>query len=80
MSTNPKNDTTPPEDLTYEQAIERVESITDRIESGEIGIEESVKEYERAIALLRRCRGILDTAEQRITELTSADTEGDDNA
>jgi len=64
------------EDLTYEQAIERVESITDRIESGEVGIEEAVREYEKAMGLIRRCRSILDKAEQRISELSVADDEG----
>lgn len=61
------------EGLTYEQAIERVESITDRIESGEVGIEDAVREYEKAMALLKRCRSILDDAEQRITDLSTSD-------
>ncbi|MEQ9616474.1 MAG: exodeoxyribonuclease VII small subunit [Phycisphaerales bacterium] len=56
--------------LTYEQALQRVEAIADRIESGEIGIEDAVSEYEQAMKLIRHCRGILDTAEQKITELT----------
>jgi len=80
VSTKKTSDDTPNdeklEDLTYEQAIERVESITDRIESGEVGIEEAVREYEKAMGLIRRCRSILDKAEQRITELSAADDDG----
>lgn len=58
-------------DLSYEEAIERVEEIADKIESGEIGLEESVEQYEKGMALLNRCREILDRAELKITELTA---------
>jgi len=56
--------------LSFEEAISRLEAIIDRIESGEVGLEESVKEYERGIALRRRCEQILAQAEQRVAELT----------
>lgn len=63
----------PARGLSYEDAIEQVEAIADRIESGDIGLEDSIKAYERGVALLKRCRQILDRAEQRITELTIDD-------
>jgi len=56
---------------TFEQAIEQLEAITERIESGQVGLEESLKQYEQGMKLIGRCRGILDTAEQRIVELTA---------
>ena len=59
-------------DITYEQAVEQLESIIDRIESGEVGLEDSLKEYERGTELLKRCRAILSQTEQRVTELTQA--------
>ncbi len=60
----------PPSDgLTYEQAIEEIEAIVERIEQGEAGLEESLAAYQRGAALLKRCRDILDTAEQQIEEL-----------
>lgn len=65
-----------PEQLGYEQAIERLEDLIERIESGEIGLEESLKQYETGMALIRRCRAILSTAERKIAELT-ADGAGD---
>lgn len=66
-------DTSPPvEGLTYEQAVEELESIIARIESGEIGLEESIRQYERGSALLGRCREILGQAEQRIERLDAA--------
>lgn len=64
-----------PEKLSFEQAVEQLEAIIDRIESGEVGLEDSLKEYEAGAQLVKRCRAILDKAEKRIAELT-ADDEG----
>lgn len=56
--------------LPFEGAMEALEAITDKIESGEIGLEQSLTEYERGMKLIARCREILDRAEQRVAELT----------
>lgn len=64
---------TPPAEIPYEQLIEQLEGIVDRIEGGELGLEDSIKGYEQGIELVKRARVILDRAEQRITEL-NADT------
>jgi exodeoxyribonuclease VII small subunit len=65
-----------PDKMTYEQAIEELESIIGRIEQGKIGLAESLTEYQRGAALLKRCRGILEAAEQQIEKLT-VDQEGE---
>ncbi len=57
------------DDPTYEQAIARLEEIIERIEGGEVGLEESIAEYERGMGLVARCRDLLSKAEQRIEEL-----------
>ncbi len=59
------------ESLTYEQALGELEAMIERIEQGEIGLEQSLTEYRRGAALLKRCRDILETAEQQIDELTA---------
>jgi len=59
--------------MTFEQAIETLESINDRIESGEIGLQQSLTEYERGMKLIAHCRRILDQAEQRVSELAPED-------
>lgn len=58
---------------TFEQAIDQLETIVDEIESGEAGLEESIKRYEVGMKLVARCRAILDSAEKKITELTAND-------
>ncbi|MFN3168947.1 MAG: exodeoxyribonuclease VII small subunit [Phycisphaeraceae bacterium] len=62
-------------DLSFEQAIDRLEDIVEQIESGEVGLEEALQRYEQGQSLIKRCRGILDKAERRIAELTE-DAEG----
>lgn len=56
--------------LRYEDAIEQLEQLVERIEAGEIGLEESLKQYEHGVKLIQRCRAILDSAEKKIAELT----------
>ncbi|MEM1027197.1 MAG: exodeoxyribonuclease VII small subunit [Planctomycetota bacterium] len=71
-STEPK-----PDDLSFEQALASLESLIEQVESGEIGLEEAIAQYERGAALVKRCRSVLDVAEKRIAELTAADLRGD---
>jgi exodeoxyribonuclease VII small subunit len=60
--------------MSFEHAMAALEAITDRIESGEIGLEQSMAEYERGMRLIARCREVLDTAEQRVAELSPPPT------
>lgn len=59
----------PESDLSFEDALEQLESIIQRIESGQIGLEASIADYERGVTLLKRCRDVLQHAEQRVEEL-----------
>ncbi len=62
--------------LSYEAAVERLESIVAQIESGEIGLEDSMALYEEGIALTQRCKEILATAEQRVEALSRRTQDG----
>lgn len=55
---------------SFEQSIDKLEDLIEQIESGEIGLEQAIAQYEQGQSLIKRCRGILDKAERRITELT----------
>ena len=55
--------------LKFEDAMKRLDAIVAAMESGEIGIEESLAKYEEAMQLAARCRQILDQAEQRIQKI-----------
>lgn len=85
MSTTPRNK--PPSGATaidprmaFDQALGEVESIVDRLEAGEIGLEEALAQYERGVGLINLCRARLDNAQQKVEDLTKrleqADNEG----
>lgn len=59
----------PVEKLRFEEALARLEQIVQALESGQIGVEETLARYEEALALEAHCRAILDRLEQRIRKV-----------
>lgn len=60
------------EALTFEDALEELEAIIERMDEGEPSLEESLNLFERGMDLSRRCQKALDEAEQRIRTLADA--------
>jgi exodeoxyribonuclease VII small subunit len=60
-----------PDSLTFEQAMAQLEAIVERVESGQIGLEQALAEYERGVALVKRCRDVLQRAELKVEELSA---------
>lgn len=57
------------ENLSFEQALEELDRLVRRMESGDLGLDESIAAYRRGAALARYCQGKLATAEQQIQRL-----------
>ncbi len=55
--------------LTFEQALKQLEGITEQIERGAVGLEESIAKYEEGMGLITQCRAILTKAERKIEQL-----------
>jgi exodeoxyribonuclease VII small subunit len=68
-----------PEEMSYEAAIAELEEINLRIEQGALGLEESLVEYRRGVALAKRCNAILDTAEHEVKKIKLPDHKEDEN-
>ena len=66
----------PDEAPTFEQALQQLEQIVQRLEKGELPLEESLKLYEEGIRLSRLCHGKLEEAEGKI-EMLLKDTRGE---
>ena len=64
------------EPLSFEEALTQLQQVVDALEEGSVGLEESMRRFERGTALLRHCYGLLERAEQRIEILTGRDAEG----
>jgi exodeoxyribonuclease VII small subunit len=60
-------------DLTFEEALRRLDEVVARLESGEVGLEEAVALFERGQRYLTACRERLAAAQRRIEELTAED-------
>jgi exodeoxyribonuclease VII small subunit len=54
---------------TFEQALSELEQIVQKLEKGELPLEDSLKLYEEGIRLSRLCHGKLEEAEGRIEVL-----------
>jgi exodeoxyribonuclease VII small subunit len=54
---------------TFEQALQQLEQIVQKLEKGELPLEDSLKLYEDGIRLSRLCHGKLEEAEGRIEVL-----------
>jgi exodeoxyribonuclease VII small subunit len=57
--------------LSFERAIEELETIVKRLEDGKVPLEESVAIYERGEALKRRCEELLRQAEARVEKIAT---------
>jgi|LSQX01.2.fsa_nt_gb exodeoxyribonuclease VII small subunit len=62
-------------DLTYEQAMEKLEQLVQSLEEGNLTLEESLATFEKAVSLIAYCRRLLTNVEKRISVLTR-DEEG----
>ncbi len=63
--------------LSFEEAIGELTNIVSKIEKGEIALQDSLKDYERGMALIKHCRGILQKAEKRIEKISKEEKSGD---
>lgn len=58
----------------FEKALNELEQLVEKMEEGDLSLEESLKQFERGIALTRACQQALQSAEQKVQILLS---EGD---
>ena len=56
--------------MSFEKALAELEAIVQRLERGDVPLEESVTIYERGEALKRRCDELLRQAEARVEKIT----------
>lgn len=57
------------EDLSFEAALEELETIVSRLEQGEVDLEDSIALYERGMALKAHCEKKLKGAEMRLEKI-----------
>jgi exodeoxyribonuclease VII small subunit len=58
--------------LSFEQAFEELGTTVQRLEAGDLALEEAIALYERGMHLAQRCNEALDAAELQVQELSQA--------
>ena len=64
----------PGEEPTFEESLAALERVVARLESGEVGLEEALRLFEQGRGHLTRCRDRLGAVQERIEELTGAES------
>ncbi len=59
-----------PDSIDFESAMEELEALVEKMESGELTLEQSLEAFERGVKLTRDCQHALRSAELRVKALT----------
>lgn len=59
--------------LTFEQAMQKLESIANELENDNLDLDSSVKKFEEGMRLSQKCNKILEEAEKKITILVNGE-------
>jgi len=55
--------------LSFEESMERLETIVAQLEKGDAALADSMKLFEEGTGLVKSCSAMLDEAEQRVVKL-----------
>lgn len=62
--------------MDFEKKLNRLEEIVQKMEKGELSLDESLKLFEEGVKLSRDCHGQLTNAEAQVKKLVSVDDKG----
>lgn len=57
--------------LDFETALKDLEALVEKMESGDLSLEQSLEEYERGMKLSEECQKVLQEAELRVKTITA---------
>lgn len=65
-TSNPSSDAGETPTLDFERSLAELEALVEKLERGEMSLEESLKAFERGVELTRVCQSALKQAEQKV--------------
>lgn len=68
MAKKSPNETSPV--AHFEQSLEELEQLVEKMEAGELSLDQSLTAYERGVGLYRQCQQALEQAELRVRLVT----------
>ena len=60
----------------FEEALKELEALVEQLESGDLNLDQSLKQFQRGIELTRHCQGVLEQAQQTVEQLIDPADEG----
>lgn len=63
-------------DASFEDSLSELETIVSQLEAGELGLGESLEQYEQGVSHLKTCQQLLEKAERKIELLSGVDADG----
>lgn len=57
--------------INFEKSLKQLETLVEKLEKGDLSLEESLKQFEQGIKLTEECRQALQNAEQKISVLSN---------
>lgn len=73
----PEASAEPGAETPFEASLERLTGIVEKLENGDLGLEESLALFEEGVRLARSAQTRLDAAEKRVEELIAVDENGE---
>ena len=62
--------------MDFEKKLKNLETIVSKMESGELSLDDSLKNFENGVSIARECHEQLAKAEKKVQELVSVDAKG----
>jgi len=72
-----RNGSSDAHDDSFEASLERLHEVVTQLEAGELTLDDTIAKFQEGSALAQHCLQVIDAAELRVTELSSAVTSQD---
>jgi exodeoxyribonuclease VII small subunit len=59
----------------FEKSLAELESLVEQLESGDLNLDQSLKQFKRGVELTRHCQEVLEQAQQTVEKLIDNDDE-----
>ena len=63
------------EDLSFEDSLEKLEEIVNKLENGDVPLDEAIDEFKKAMDLVKLCENKLNSAEEAIAKIVQDNNE-----
>ena len=59
----------------FEKSLAELEALVEKLESGELALDESLEKFKRGVELTRQCQAVLSKAQQSVEKLLDPENE-----